>query len=81
MGADVDCRDGAPAAAEVEGAGLRGIAYELPVASAQVKSCLLFAGLLAEGETTVRRAAADAATTPSACWPPPGAESAVTGSA
>ena len=30
----------------------------MPVASAQVKSCLLFAGLLAEGETTVRRAAA-----------------------
>ena len=31
-----------------------GIDYELPVASAQVKSCLLLAGLLAEGETTVR---------------------------
>ncbi len=29
-----------------------GIEYELPVASAQVKSCLLLAGLLAEGETT-----------------------------
>jgi 3-phosphoshikimate 1-carboxyvinyltransferase len=32
---------------------LRGIAYELPVASAQVKSCVLLAGLFAEGETTV----------------------------
>ncbi len=32
---------------------LTGITYELPVASAQVKSCLLLAGLLAEGETTV----------------------------
>ena len=36
------------------GAPLRGIDYELPIASAQVKSCLLLAGLLAEGETTVR---------------------------
>ena len=32
---------------------LRGIAYEPPVASAQVKSCVLLAGLFAEGETTV----------------------------
>ena len=32
---------------------LRGIDYRLPVASAQVKSCLLFAGLYADGETTV----------------------------
>ena len=32
---------------------LTGITYELPVASAQVKSCILLAGLLAEGETTV----------------------------
>jgi 3-phosphoshikimate 1-carboxyvinyltransferase len=38
---------------EVEGAPLHGTTYELPVASAQVKSCLLFAGLLAEGETRV----------------------------
>lgn len=33
--------------------GLRGIEYVLPVASAQVKSCVLLAGLYAEGETTV----------------------------
>jgi len=32
---------------------LKGIHYELPMASAQVKSCLLLAGLYAEGETTV----------------------------
>ncbi len=38
---------------EIEGAALHGIAYEMPIASAQVKSCLLFAGLLAEGETRV----------------------------
>ena len=38
---------------EVRGAPLHGITYEMPIASAQVKSCLLFAGLLAEGETRV----------------------------
>jgi 3-phosphoshikimate 1-carboxyvinyltransferase len=32
---------------------LHGVAYELPVASAQVKSCVLLAGLYADGETTV----------------------------
>jgi 3-phosphoshikimate 1-carboxyvinyltransferase len=37
----------------IEGRALHGIAYVLPVASAQVKSCLLFAGLYASGETTV----------------------------
>jgi 3-phosphoshikimate 1-carboxyvinyltransferase len=37
----------------IEGRPLHGIAYELPVASAQVKSCVLLAGLYAEGETTV----------------------------
>lgn len=35
------------------GAHLRGIEYALPVPSAQVKSCVLLAGLFAEGETTV----------------------------
>ena len=33
--------------------GLRGITYTLPVPSAQVKSCVLLAGLFAEGETSV----------------------------
>ena len=37
----------------VHGKQLRGIEYELPVASAQVKSCVLIAGLLASGTTTV----------------------------
>jgi 3-phosphoshikimate 1-carboxyvinyltransferase len=37
----------------VHGATLRGIDYELPVASAQVKSCVLLAGLLARGEVSV----------------------------
>lgn len=53
MGARIECRDGRLPPLEVRGAPLRGISYELPVASAQVKSCLLFAGLLAEGETRV----------------------------
>ena len=52
MGADVETNDGR-LPLRIVGRALRGIAYELPVASAQVKSCLLFAGLLAEGETTV----------------------------
>jgi 3-phosphoshikimate 1-carboxyvinyltransferase len=38
----------------LRGARLHGIDYEMPVASAQVKSCLLLAGLLSEGPTTVR---------------------------
>jgi 3-phosphoshikimate 1-carboxyvinyltransferase len=54
MGADVDCRDGLLPPLHVGGARLRGIDYEMPVASGQVKSCLLLAGLLAAGETTVR---------------------------
>ena len=53
MGARLRCREEPPAAAADRGAPLHGISYELPVASAQVKSCLLFAGLLAEGETRI----------------------------
>jgi 3-phosphoshikimate 1-carboxyvinyltransferase len=53
MGADVECRDGRLPPLRLRGAPLRGIDYEMPVASAQVKSCLLFAGLLADGMTTV----------------------------
>lgn len=37
----------------IKGGSLRGISYEMPLASAQVKSCILLAGLFAEGETTV----------------------------
>jgi 3-phosphoshikimate 1-carboxyvinyltransferase len=53
MGADISCRENRLTPVTIKGAPLRGISYELPVASAQVKSCLLFAGLLAEGETRV----------------------------
>jgi 3-phosphoshikimate 1-carboxyvinyltransferase len=52
MGARVETADGKPPLT-VEGGGLNGIHYELPVASAQVKSCILHAGLYAEGRTTV----------------------------
>jgi 3-phosphoshikimate 1-carboxyvinyltransferase len=37
----------------IKGTPLHGIRYELPMASAQVKSCILLAGLFAEGKTTV----------------------------
>jgi len=52
LGAGVDARDGRFPPLTVHGAALRGIEYELPVASAQVKSCVLLAGL-ATAETTV----------------------------
>lgn len=53
MGAQLDAREDRLPPLEIAGAPLHGIAYEMPIASAQVKSCLLFAGLLAEGETRV----------------------------
>src|SRR5215218_2350032 len=53
MGAEVECRDGRLPPLRIRGSPLRGIDYEMPVASAQVKSCLLLAGLLAEGETSI----------------------------
>jgi 3-phosphoshikimate 1-carboxyvinyltransferase len=53
MGAHLSAREDRLPPLQIEGAPLRGITYELPIASAQVKSCLLFAGLLAEGETRV----------------------------
>ncbi|MBH8596613.1 MULTISPECIES: 3-phosphoshikimate 1-carboxyvinyltransferase [unclassified Thermoactinomyces] len=54
MGAVIDGRrDGSYTPLAVRGSKLTGIRYESPVASAQVKSCLLLAGLKAEGMTTV----------------------------
>lgn len=58
MGAKVECRDDRLPPLRVEGSALRGVAYELPVASAQVKSCVLIAGLLADGQTQVVEPAA-----------------------
>jgi 3-phosphoshikimate 1-carboxyvinyltransferase len=53
MGARIECREGRLPPLTVEGADLRGVDYRLPVASAQVKSCVLLAGLLADGSTRV----------------------------
>jgi len=52
MGARVATTDG-HLPLVIEGAPLTGVTWRLPVASAQVKSCVLLAGLLSEGETTV----------------------------
>jgi 3-phosphoshikimate 1-carboxyvinyltransferase len=52
MGVAVETTDG-HAPLTITGGGVRGITYELPVASAQVKSAVLLAGLYADGETTV----------------------------
>ena len=57
MGADIEMRDGRLPPFTVRGAELTGIDYELPVASAQVKSCLLMAGMLAAGSTSVNEPA------------------------
>jgi 3-phosphoshikimate 1-carboxyvinyltransferase len=55
MGATLDGRAGGRLAPlVVRGGSLRGIDYALPVASAQVKSCILLAGLGADGTTMVR---------------------------
>jgi 3-phosphoshikimate 1-carboxyvinyltransferase len=54
MGARIETGlDGHPPLRILPAAGLRGIEYAMPVASAQVKSALLLAGLYAEGETCV----------------------------
>jgi 3-phosphoshikimate 1-carboxyvinyltransferase len=52
LGARVETTEGHPPLV-IEGGDLRGIRYELPVASAQVKSAVLLAGLYARGKTTV----------------------------
>jgi len=53
MGADIHATNGDRAPLRMNGAKLHGIDYAPPVASAQVKTSVLFAGLLAEGKTTV----------------------------
>ena len=52
MGAEITAHDD-HAPLVISGTRLKGIEYAPPVASAQVKTCLLFAGLLAEGTTVV----------------------------
>jgi len=53
MGAQIESRDGRPPLTIRGRSPLRAIEYELPVASAQVKSAILLAGLYAEGVTSV----------------------------
>jgi 3-phosphoshikimate 1-carboxyvinyltransferase len=53
MGAEIQAREEQFAPLEIRGAKLRAITYEMPMASAQVKSAVLLAGLFAEGATTV----------------------------
>jgi 3-phosphoshikimate 1-carboxyvinyltransferase len=54
MGAYIEARDGRYPPLTIHPARLHAIDYTLPVASAQVKTCVLLAGLNAEGETVVR---------------------------
>ncbi|MDX8383817.1 MAG: 3-phosphoshikimate 1-carboxyvinyltransferase, partial [Ghiorsea sp.] len=54
MGATVDGREGGnKMPLSIRGGQLKGVDFVSPVASAQVKSCVLLAGLFADGETTV----------------------------
>ncbi len=53
MGAELDAVQGRFPPLQIRGARLRAISYELEVASAQVKSCVLLAALAADGATTV----------------------------
>ena len=54
MGARIEARDGRFPPLAIHGRALEAIDYTLPVASAQVKSCVLLAGLFAHGDTIVR---------------------------
>lgn len=54
MGASIEAADGQFPPLAITGSSLRAIDYLLPVPSAQVKSCVLLAGLYADGETIVR---------------------------
>jgi 3-phosphoshikimate 1-carboxyvinyltransferase len=53
MGARIEAREGRFPPFTVHGAALSGIDYELPVASAQVKSCVLLAGLVTDATTVI----------------------------
>ena len=57
MGAKLSARDGKFPPLEIEGGDLQALDYTMPVASAQVKSCVLLAGLYANGATTVHEPA------------------------
>ena len=57
MGGEIISHDGCPPLQVIGGKKLRGIDYTLPVASAQVKSAILLAGLYADGITTIKEPA------------------------
>ena len=57
MGAKIHARAGDLAPLTILGGKLHPIDYKTPVASAQIKSCILLAGLYADGETTVTETA------------------------
>jgi len=57
MGARIDSRDGCAPLTIRGGRRLSGVRYRMPMASAQVKSCLLLAGLYAHGQTCVQEPA------------------------
>ncbi len=57
MGARVEAREDRFPPFTVRGGALTGIEYDMPVASAQVKSCVLIAGMLADGSTTLNERA------------------------
>ncbi len=53
MGAQLESQDGGRPPLKIHGGDLHGIRYQPKMASAQVKTCVLFAGLFAKGETVV----------------------------
>lgn len=53
MGANIQALDSGTPPLKISGTALSGIDYQMPMASAQVKSCLLLAGLYADGETQI----------------------------
>ncbi len=53
MGAEIAAQEAGTPPLKIKGSQLKGIQYAMPMASAQVKSCLLLAGLYAQGRTTV----------------------------
>lgn len=58
MGATIEAQVGGTPPLKISGNGLTGIKYDMPMASAQVKSCLLLAGLYADGVTEIKEPAA-----------------------
>ena len=53
MGANIDTGDSGTPPLKIRGSKLKGITYDMPIASAQIKSCLLLAGLYATGDTRI----------------------------